>query len=371
MTRPGIPPEGVAALGAGVSIASNLVRDLVAESRPQGRVQGPLANAWIATMALCLVDLARRREFRRRWLVAGTVLSAAANLASTGETEPAEEAWRFGQAVSVAIAASATAPFSPPTLAAVTTIAATWLTAGYIRKRRCVAGPTPTLTPVIDLLGTSLGVSLASRQLHRFEAEVRRLDEQAQEQAAVAAVEAERARQHKILHDTVLQTLEGVAGDWQAGDEQLRLLAAADAARLRSAIAGADETPGLAAALTDLADLYRDLGLDVDLYLDADGSDRSIPAETTEAFSAAAREALQNVLKHAGPSRVWVRASAGRASVTVTVRDDGAGFDPALVCEGFGLGESIRARMAGVCGSADVESEPGLGTTVSLRAPLP
>ncbi len=51
------------------------------------------------------------------------------------------------------------------------------------------------------------------------------------------------------------------------------------------------------------------------------------------------------------------------------VSDDGRGFGPEVI-PGVGQG-SMRERAAAVGGQLQIESEPGRGTTVRLRAPLP
>ena len=57
---------------------------------------------------------------------------------------------------------------------------------------------------------------------------------------------------------------------------------------------------------------------------------------------------------------------AGR--VEVTVSDTGRGFDPERVPPSrYGIREAIVGRMHAVGGSAQVESHPGVGTTVTLR----
>ncbi|SCD46965.1 Histidine kinase-, DNA gyrase B-, and HSP90-like ATPase [Streptomyces sp. Termitarium-T10T-6] len=60
--------------------------------------------------------------------------------------------------------------------------------------------------------------------------------------------------------------------------------------------------------------------------------------------------------------------------LTLDVRDDGRGFDPAAATPagrtgGFGLG-GMRARAERIAGAVEVESEPGGGTAVSARVPL-
>ena len=85
-------------------------------------------------------------------------------------------------------------------------------------------------------------------------------------------------------------------------------------------------------------------------------------------------EALSNVARHAGANRVAITLSYFDDEVTLDVRDDGRGFDPAAVrprstTGGFGL-VGMRARAARVAGAIDVESEPGGGTALAVRVPL-
>ncbi|HEV2712510.1 MAG TPA: sensor histidine kinase [Gaiellaceae bacterium] len=81
------------------------------------------------------------------------------------------------------------------------------------------------------------------------------------------------------------------------------------------------------------------------------------------------REALTNVVKHAGASRVWVRVEARVDRVVVEIRDDGRGFDPATVHDGhFGL-ESMRSRARELGGVLTISSTPGYGTLVQVESP--
>jgi signal transduction histidine kinase len=82
----------------------------------------------------------------------------------------------------------------------------------------------------------------------------------------------------------------------------------------------------------------------------------------------AVREALTNVVKHAGVARATVKVLL-RADDTldVWVRDHGRGFDPAAAILGYGLTGSIRARMAEAGGTSEIWSVPGEGTHVRLH----
>lgn len=87
-----------------------------------------------------------------------------------------------------------------------------------------------------------------------------------------------------------------------------------------------------------------------------------------ELFSIA-REALANVVKHAGASRAYVSVEAEDGRVALEVRDDGCGFDPTAAHPGhFGL-ESMRSRARDLGAALSISSNPGRGTVVRVDAP--
>ncbi len=80
------------------------------------------------------------------------------------------------------------------------------------------------------------------------------------------------------------------------------------------------------------------------------------------------REALANVVRHAGPARAEVTVSADDGSVRIAVTDDGRGFDPAAPSTGLGLRTMAeRARRLG--SRLVVRSAPGEGTTIEVALP--
>ena len=88
------------------------------------------------------------------------------------------------------------------------------------------------------------------------------------------------------------------------------------------------------------------------------------------AFYRVAQEALNNVLKHAHASRVDVVLATANGTVVLVIEDDGVGFDASAheIAAGIGLA-SMRERAALVGATLDVESAPGRGTSVFLKAP--
>jgi signal transduction histidine kinase len=82
-----------------------------------------------------------------------------------------------------------------------------------------------------------------------------------------------------------------------------------------------------------------------------------------------AREALTNVVKHAGASAAWIRVEAPPGAVVLEIRDDGRGFNPAAGHPGhFGL-ESMRSRADEIGGRLTITSAAGRGTVVRVEAP--
>jgi PAS domain S-box-containing protein len=83
------------------------------------------------------------------------------------------------------------------------------------------------------------------------------------------------------------------------------------------------------------------------------------------------RELLINVVKHARAKKVAVSVKRVENCIEICVKDDGIGFDvnAKKKSEGFGL-LSIYERLAFAGGSIDMQSQPGQGTQITIRAPL-
>ena len=82
------------------------------------------------------------------------------------------------------------------------------------------------------------------------------------------------------------------------------------------------------------------------------------------------QEALANVRKHSGAGHVRVRVHSEAGIITVSVADDGRGFDPTVASRPGHFGLSIlRERAAAIGGSVVIDSQPGGGCEVLLRVP--
>jgi signal transduction histidine kinase/streptogramin lyase len=81
------------------------------------------------------------------------------------------------------------------------------------------------------------------------------------------------------------------------------------------------------------------------------------------------KEAVVNVARHAGASRVEIELVLEPAGLALSIRDDGRGFDPAAQHAGQGL-HNLRRRARELGGSVAIESAPGKGCCVRLDVPL-
>jgi signal transduction histidine kinase len=203
-----------------------------------------------------------------------------------------------------------------------------------------------------------------------------------------AAAEDERSRWARELHDETLQALGGLrlllAGALR-GDEAVKDAAIgqamtqleSDIATLRALITelrpAALDQLGLEPALQALIDRVRVGGLDVDVQIELDGEPGRVHERLTSDLETGiyriVQEALTNAVKHGGAHRAVVEVTEVGGQVSVTVRDDGVGFDPATATTGFGL-IGMRERAELLNGTIDTDSVPGRGTTIRVLLPV-
>ena len=107
--------------------------------------------------------------------------------------------------------------------------------------------------------------------------------------------------------------------------------------------------------------------------LEGTGDDRMLPVSVTPAAKIQLlrilQEVLTNVRRHAEATRVRLAMADKDGWLSVTIEDDGRGFDPQQVGSGhLGLG-IMRERAASVGGRLSVTSQPGQGTHIEVQLP--
>jgi two-component system NarL family sensor kinase len=197
---------------------------------------------------------------------------------------------------------------------------------------------------------------------------------------SMGAEERERRQLAEDLHDGPLQNVLAARLDVEEALERNPddMLVAAEsalretAAQLRSTVTTLHPQVlaqlGLTAALRELADLYARRGFEMTVSVDDVGH-----PDCQELLYRVARELLTNVSKHARAATIELALTRAGGRTTLTVADDGAGFDPAVVPERVAQGHiglaSHIVRVESLGGTFDVTSSPGSGTRVVVTVP--
>jgi PAS domain S-box-containing protein len=121
-------------------------------------------------------------------------------------------------------------------------------------------------------------------------------------------------------------------------------------------------------AIDDLIHQFSGAGMSVECNCDAIGR---LPQSTQTTAYRIIQEALNNARKHSGDTAATVNVQRDGSDLRIEIRDSGHGFDVASARQrGFGLrGMSERAQLAG--GECVIQSQPGAGTTILVRLPIP
>jgi len=94
-----------------------------------------------------------------------------------------------------------------------------------------------------------------------------------------------------------------------------------------------------------------------------------LPSEVRHNLFLAVKEALNNLLKHAGATESRLTLTLEGGLLTIAIKDDGKGFDPATAPPGNGL-QNMKQRLDDIKGRFVIESNPGQGTKVVLSLPV-
>ncbi|MGE0881821.1 MAG: sensor histidine kinase [Acidimicrobiia bacterium] len=207
---------------------------------------------------------------------------------------------------------------------------------------------------------------------------------------AIEASETERRRIARDLHDGVVQELTGVSFTLAAAarrsdvNAQDRALLDDSSARLREGVRSLRsllveiyppnlQEEGLPAAIGDLLARLSSRGIKSAIFNDLP-DDLVLTPNAAGLLYRSTQEALRNIVSHAEARNVQVHLRQNGDRVSVTVEDDGKGFDPrsagAVTSDGH-VGLRALADLIGEGGgSVSVESAPGSGTALHIEVPL-
>jgi signal transduction histidine kinase len=244
--------------------------------------------------------------------------------------------------------------------------------------------PGENLTPVEDKLMSDLAAQ-AGLLLHNIgltqQLRARLAELQASRLRIVAAADDQRRRIEHDIHDGAQQQLLAIGATLALAET----VAGQDEERERALVAQLKaETSGALETLRELArgiypPLLADQGLAAavsahaskapgQVEVDAVGVGR-YPADLETAIYFCCVEALQNAARHAPGSAIQVSLAEDEGQVVFSVTDDGPGFVPATPPAGTGL-RNMGDRLAALGGSCQIDSSPGVGTTIAGRIGL-
>jgi signal transduction histidine kinase len=200
----------------------------------------------------------------------------------------------------------------------------------------------------------------------------------------------ERERIARELHDTLLQSTQGLMLRFQAVANRV-LPTDPTRAMLDKALQRADEVlaegrdrvQDLRIPMEARGDLPRSLaavgeelalGRDVKFSVIVEGAARTLrPRIVDEAYSIG-REALLNAFHHAEASSIELLIVHGGEGLRLRVRDNGCGIDPSILAKGSRAGhwglKGMRERAQEIGSDLEIRSQPGAGTEVELKIPL-
>ena len=211
------------------------------------------------------------------------------------------------------------------------------------------------------------------------------------EQVQQLRILEERQRIGMDLHDGVIQSIYAVGLNLEYISSMLADGETADASqRLQGAIGALNATirdirtyildlrprhfdgDDLVAGLRRLlAEFKANMLLQVDFSTDPQ-ADRELTPEARRALFRIAQEALSNSARHSRATRVEVRLREYATEVVLTLRDDGHGFSMERAEQRIGHGlRNMRDRAVAIGGLLAIDSAPGRGSTVTVRAPKP
>lgn len=241
---------------------------------------------------------------------------------------------------------------------------------------------------IILLSGTGGFIIYRNRQKHTSNLQSERIrQKELAMKAVITAVDEERKRIAKDLHDGIGQTLSGLKLSWEALSSSVLSEKPEEKNRLGKLSAILDDACqdvrnishqmmpkelsefGLVPAIEDM--LLKSLGDSSMQYnFEHFGVDERLEENVEIALFRITQELINNVIKHSGASKVAVQLIRSARHIVLIVEDNGKGFDSdSARTSGIGL-LNIASRIDTINGEINYEPSPGSGTVARVRVPL-
>jgi len=236
----------------------------------------------------------------------------------------------------------------------------------------------------VELYSRQVNANLRAQELlNNLDAANRQLTEYAA-QVEDLSIAAERQRMARELHDTLSQGLAGLILQLEAADahlvsgrtEKARQIIQQTMESARSTLANArraiddlreiNSTDCEEALQAEISRFRNSTGVPCAFEIDLPSP---LPPSLSDPIVRIVKEGLANIAHHARATQASVRLKPQDGALTLEIGDNGSGFDPAAVPAGhYGLiGMRERARLAGW--DLQIKSDPGTGTTITVRIP--
>ena len=236
-------------------------------------------------------------------------------------------------------------------------------------------------------IAVAFGNDVTERRRIELVAQTHAQQVQALAAGLMTAQEEERRRVSRELHDQICQQLGSLA--MEIGEFTKQPLPQETRSRLRAfqgrVVATAEESRhiayrlhpsilddlGVVASLQSLCNTFSS-EIKVAVELSTIDLPRSVPRELASCLYRVAQESLQNVSKHASARHVWFALTSRNNTLTLSIADDGVGFNLEAVKGRGGLGlvgMEERARL--VNAKLSIRTQQGHGTRIALEVPLP
>jgi two-component system, NarL family, sensor kinase len=125
---------------------------------------------------------------------------------------------------------------------------------------------------------------------------------------------------------------------------------------------------GLTEAVQDYCDGINESNL-VKIKFTTIGFNQALEKSTEVILYRIIQELSNNAIKHAAAKNIFIQLDKHEQGITLTVEDDGKGFDTAQITKGAGL-QNIQSRIDYLKGSMEIHSTPGEGSTFIIEIPL-
>ena len=241
---------------------------------------------------------------------------------------------------------------------------------------------------LVAVLGIALvWIGLLRRQVEQRTAQLKTQIHEREQAEYQRAVEAERSRIARDLHDDLGSSLTeislladagpGSPASLERAGQRFRLIGD----KARAAVNALDVIvwlvnprkdvlPFLAGYLASYAEEYLSAsGVACRLKIPRDLPPIRLTAEVRHSLFLAVKESLRNIVCHAHASEVLMELSVSDGRLAIAIADNGRGFEYGPALDGNGLA-NLRDRLTGVGGRCEIVSRPEAGTRVSLVLPL-